>query len=233
MKEVVYLSLSGGLDSTTLLCKLLAEGYYVKPVFFDYGSKHNSFEKKAAEAVLKRLLPAQSLIVIDLKASGIFNDNTSALLAKNNKSIPDAGYHVSGSLDATVVVGRNLIIASILASLAESDARKHDVPTAIALGVHAGDHALYPDCRPGFVKALEAIVGESSSHRVEVLCPFVNEKKSDIVRIGHELGVPFELTRSCYKMQEISCGLCGTCTERRAAFSLNGLIDPISYMSRQ
>ena len=229
--KMTFLAFSGGLDSTTLLCMRLAEGAEVQPVFFDYGSKHNAFERKAANDVLAVVCPHTPLKVVELHNSGIFEGSASALLADSPDAVPDASYTAPGSLAATVVPGRNLIMASILASMAEVHARRTCTPTEVALGVHAGDHVLYPDCRPDFVKALQQVVAESSGNMVSVAAPFLHCKKKNIVRIGRMVHAPLHLTRSCYKQQALSCGKCGTCRERLEAFAACGLVDPIPYGS--
>lgn len=228
MSKVAYLSLSGGLDSTTLLYFLKEEGFEVRPVFFDYGSKHNPYEYLAACVILSAAQMDRPQ-VINLAETRIFSGNDSALLAKNERPIPTDPYSAPGSLAATVVPGRNLIMASILASMAECEARRTGNLVEVALGVHAGDHALYPDCRPAFIQQLDLTIQLSTECTVKLLCPFMHKTKAEIVKIGHELGVPFGLTRSCYKQQEKSCGQCGTCRERLAAFAENSLRDPIQY----
>jgi 7-cyano-7-deazaguanine synthase len=150
---------------------------------------------------------------------------SSNLLAKYNQSIPE-GYYTDASMEKTVVPSRNLIFASIMAGIAESIGVKQ-----VALGVHAGDHPIYPDCRPEFVQALNETIQLSSGGKVEVLTPFVGITKADILSLGYKLPVPvpYHLTRSCYKNQPISCGKCGTCQERLEAFSIIGRKDPIQY----
>lgn len=232
----VYCSFSGGLDSTTMLTYFLADNKTVKPVFFYYGSKHNDFELLAAKRVIgwlagkyKGLLPDYELPVIDMRPA--FSNIRSALLAQDAEQIPNSNYSVPGSLAATVVPGRNLIMASVLASMAESDARQSQQKELVALGVHAGDHALYPDCRPEFVEYLAKTIDASTEGWVALETPFLYHNKAYIVKLGMELATPFELTRSCYKMQGVSCGECGTCRERLAAFRANNLQDPIKYAS--
>lgn len=225
-----FLSFSGGLDSTTLLCMLRNRGCDVRPVFFHYGSKHNAYERAAAEAVLAEVCPDVPLAMVDLSQTGIFSANGSALLASSPREVPDGGYSTPGSLAATVVPGRNMIMASILASIAEVAAR-HTIgePVEVALAVHAGDHALYPDCRPAFIDHLAKAIFASSEGNVGLSAPFLRLRKADIVRIGLDNFAPFHLTRSCYKQQAVSCGRCGTCMERLEAFHLNGVEDPIPY----
>ena len=99
----------------------------------------------------------------------------------------------------------------------------------VALATHAGDHCLYPDCRPTFNLALEQVIAESTGNAVHVATPFSSLHKKEIVALGAALGVPFALTRSCYEQTETSCGQCGTCRERLDAFAANGLVDPVGY----
>lgn len=218
-----FLAFSGGLDSTTLLYYLLKEGHEVSPVFFYYGSKHNEFELSAAQEILKEVKPDQELTVVDLRPTRAFDLSKSALI-NTGPAIPDLSYKDAGSLAATVVPGRNMLMASILACMSESTGGGH-----IYLAVHMGDHELYPDCRPGFLTALGKAIWFSSGERVCLSTPFALFDKQRIVSIGLEHGVPFHLTRSCYKQQELSCGKCATCLERIQAFAGNGQKDPIQY----
>lgn len=214
----ILLSLSGGLDSTVLCASFLEEHGpgSVSPVFFRYGSKHNPWEKKAAAAVAAHYNLA--LTVIDLTAT--FANVASALLAADSRAIPQKAYD-DASMAATVVPGRNLLFASVMAAVAESRAIPH-----MALATHGGDHHLYPDCRPEFNTALAKVVDASTAGRVAVTVPFAAMSKANIVALGLRLNAPLRLTRSCYAAAENSCGRCGTCTERLAAFAANGAVDP-------
>ena len=215
------ISLSGGLDSAVLTADLIdqhGKGAVV-PIFFEYGSKHNPWEKKAALAVAAHF--GLSLKTIDLSAT--FMHMKSALLSSDLREIPQTAYD-QRSMNLTVIPGRNLIFGSILAAFAES----HGI-TAVALATHSGDHYMYPDCRPAFNEALAAVVEKSSEGKVHVLTPFSNSTKADLVAEGLRLNVPFALTRSCYSAMEKSCGTCGTCRERLEAFAVNNATDPIPY----
>lgn len=220
MKSCIV-SLSGGLDSTVLLGSLIADcgGEAVTPVFFRYGSKHNEREEAAARAVAAHY--GLELILFDLRP--VFGRLSSALLVHDGRAVPRAAY-APDNMAQTVVPGRNLLFASVLAALAESRGIG-----GIALATHAGDHALYPDCRPSFNAALAAVVGESSGGKVGVATPFADLGKAAIVARGLSLGAPLHLTRSCYESAETACGACGTCTERLAAFAANGVKDPVGY----
>ena len=214
---MTVLALSGGLDSAVLLAVLLAdEQAGAFPVFFRYGSKHNTWEEAAAVKIAAHY--GLALHIVDLVP--VFASVHSALLGHDSRPIPAHGYDES-TMAQTLVPGRNMIFASVLASLAES--RK--IP-AVALATHAGDHHLYPDCRPSFNRALGLALQESSGGTVQLYTPFSAMDKAAIVAEGIRLGVPLALTRSCYAESEKSCGLCGTCRERMAAFKANGVADP-------
>lgn len=217
----VILSLSGGLDSG-VLCAALAAEYgpdAVSAVFFQYGSTHGLWEERAARAVAAHA--AVNFTVVDLRS--VFVHARSALLESDGQAIPKAEYD-EASMSRTVVPGRNLIFAAVLASMAES----RRIPR-LALATHGGDHHLYPDCRPAFNQALAATVRESSGGAVSLMTPFAAMSKADIVAKGGQFDFPFALTRSCYERTELSCGQCGTCRERLQAFAANGLIDPLDY----
>jgi len=211
------LALSGGLDSATLLAGYVDEKKTeILPVFFRYGSKHNAREEAAAERVAAWY--GLGLYCVDLVP--VFSSVQSALLAHDEREIPKEAY-AAPSMGQTLVPGRNLVFASVLASLAES----RGIPS-VALATHSGDHHLYPDCRPSFNAALNAVLLESTGGAVRLETPFAALNKADIVALGLRLGVPYALTRSCYESAEEPCGLCGTCRERAAAFAANGSVDP-------
>ena len=214
-------SLSGGLDSAVLCASLQAEhgAGAVGTVFFQYGSKHGPWEEKAARTLAGHF--GAPLRVVDLRA--VFAHAKSALLEGDMRDIPKEAYG-SASMDQTIVPGRNLMFAAVLASIAESHGA-----ACVALATHAGDHCLYPDCRPTFNLALEQVIAESTGNAVHVATPFSSLHKKEIVALGAALGVPFALTRSCYEQTETSCGQCGTCRERLDAFAANGLVDPVGY----
>jgi len=215
----IILSLSGGLDSAVLLSSLFTEGHEILAVTFDYGSKHGVFEIEAA----KKLASWFGIQHQIMDVSGIFAGFNSALLKKDLREIPE-GHYEDVSMKQTVVPCRNMIFATILVGLAES--LLYD---AVYLGIHAGDHAIYPDCRPDFKDRLHEAVMEATESKVSLLAPFIRMTKGDIVYEGQKYDAPFELTRTCYKNQPLPCGVCGSCTERIEAFQINGLVDPVEY----
>lgn len=221
--QSVVMGLSGGLDSAVLLAAFLRYGAHkVYCCTFDYGSTHGPYERAAAMALLKHY-DMPKVVHIDFDLRTVFKGFSSALLAEQKREIPEGRYSRE-NIVKTKVPGRNLIFASIMAGIAESVGAQY-----VALGIHGGDHDLYADCTPEFAKAVDSAVYQSSNRKVEVIAPLLRLHKAEIVRVGHELDVPFALTRSCYKPQPISCGKCATCVERRQAFDAAGIKDPIPY----
>lgn len=225
MRKVV-IGLSGGMDSATLLGLLLGQGLEVHCCSFTYGSKHGAYELGAAKNIVDYYLHRKKHVVhhiIDLTAS--FYDFQSALLL-SGAAIPE-GHYEAETMKQTVVPGRNLIFASIMAGLAESIGADE-----VMLGVHAGDHAIYPDCRPVFIKSLAETVLKSSDNKVCITAPWLFDTKAQILYKGFyglKPKVPYHLTRTCYKDQLIACGKCGSCVERLEAFATHSLKDPIPY----
>jgi 7-cyano-7-deazaguanine synthase len=217
----VILSLSGGMDSTALLGMLLNKGHEVVPVSFFYGSKHGRYEIEAAKNITQHYNLGNIYKLIDV--SGVFKGFDSALLSADSRSIPE-GHYEDKSMALTVVPGRNMIFISILAGLAESLQCE-----AVALGIHAGDHAIYPDCRPLFAESMGFAVRFATDDKVRLIFPFLNMTKGEIVSVGLTENVPFHLTRTCYKDQILPCGKCGSCTERLEAFQFNNSTDPVQY----
>lgn len=214
----VVLGLSGGMDSATLAAFYLDKGYEVIPVSFNYGSKHNFYEQKAAYTLSG--FYGLTITEINLDFIGqLFKSN----LLKTGGEIPE-GHYQSHTMSRTVVPGRNVIFISIMMGYAWSIAA--DI---VAIGVHAGDHAIYEDCRAGFVAAMNAAVIAGSGDRIRLEAPFQYFDKSKILRIGLNLETPYHLTRTCYKDQPVSCGKCGSCEERLEAFEKIGRKDPIEY----
>jgi len=213
----VILSLSGGLDSTCLLSRLFKQ-VEVLPVIFSYGSKHNRYENEAAYMVCKYY----DLKPLHIELDQVMVEFRSNLL-KTGGEIPE-GHYSAPSMSQTVVPARNLIFISILAGLAESnDAQK------VALAVHAGDHHIYPDCRPEFVKSADKTVSLATDGKVSLMAPFLMMSKGEVLKEGLVERAPVHLTRTCYKDQLIACGKCGSCVERLEAFQQCGMKDPIDY----
>lgn len=211
----VIVVLSGGLDSTTLLYDAIAEGYEViGAVSFNYGQRHKK-ELDYAKATCEKLFIKHT--VIDLWASGL----TEALSVSKSSLVSDTdvpeGHYAEDNMKATVVPNRNMIMLSIAGGMAVAEGA-HGVVT----GVHAGDHFIYPDCRPEFIQAASralSIGNEGFGHlgTPAIIAPYMNYSKAHIALTAFRLGVPLDETWSCYKGGEIHCGKCGTCVERLEA----------------
>ncbi|HUI29885.1 MAG TPA: 7-cyano-7-deazaguanine synthase QueC [Candidatus Acidoferrales bacterium] len=215
--EKAVVTFSGGLDSTTLLY-WAAKRHEVHALTFDYGSKHNQQEQAAAKKITRLLKIPHSTIELPF-----VNEFFKSSLLKDGGEIPE-GHYEDSSMRSTVVPFRNGIILSIAVGYAESiEAKK------VLYAAHSGDHAIYPDCRPDFLKAMSEAGRYGTYLGVEINDPFIKMSKKEIVILGTELGVPFELTYSCYKGGKTHCGKCGTCVERKEAFQLAGIPDPTNY----
>lgn len=219
MKALV--ALSGGLDSATVLARVLASGASVKTVGFAYGSKHNKWEIAAAKNIAWHYSVPFDLIDLTSAMSSF-----SSSLLQVGLDVPE-GHCESESMKSTIVPARNIIFCSILAGLAVSNSMG-----SIWLGIHAGDSHIYPDCRPSFISAMRQVIKKGTESSVRLLAPFITKTKAQIVQEGLSMGVPYELTRTCYKDQEVACGRCGSCQERLSAFLVCGVDDPISYHAR-
>ncbi len=203
MKDIIILY-SGGMDSTVALYKY-AERIKLA-VSFNYGSKHNAREIEYAAANCKRLGIEHKVIEMDLNKMGFVSD-----LLQSGGDIPD-GHYEDESMKKTVVPFRNGIMLSIAGGIAESIGCNW-----LLISNHAGDHAIYPDCRPDYIAAMSEAINLGTYNEVQILAPYTNLSKREIALIGKEAGVPFENTYSCYNGQEVHCGTCGTCTERKEA----------------
>jgi 7-cyano-7-deazaguanine synthase len=205
--------LSGGLDSTSALAVALREHPLsdTRAVSFHYGQRH-AVELGRAERIAHLLSVPHQIVSLDGLMSG------SALLGETD--VPE-GHYAEDSMTATVVNGRNLLFASAAVAQCQPGDR-------LWMGVHAGDHPIYPDCRPEFWDALRVVVREA--YEVEIVTPFLHTSKAEVARMGHEAGAPLGLTWSCYNGGDRHCGRCGTCVERAEAFDLAGLDDPTDYV---
>ena len=190
---------SGGLDSTTLLYE--ERERVALAVTFDYGSNHAAREIACARLHCARL--GIEHVVIDL---AFFKQHFSSSLLSGADAIPDGDYADSNC------------------GLAESRGLKR-----VLIANHGGDHAIYPDCRPGFIAAMDAAMQAGTYDGVQLVAPYTDISKADIVRRGVQLGIDYGETYSCYKGGEHHCGTCGTCTERREAFLEAGIPDPTTY----
>ena len=207
---------SGGLDSTTLLYE--ERERIALAVTFDYGSNHAAREIACARRHCEKL--GIEHLVIDLAFIGRYFCSS---LTAGADAIPDGNYD-DENMRSTVVPFRNGIMLSVACGLAESCGLKR-----VLIANHGGDHAIYPDCRPEFVEAMDSAMTAGTYEGVKLVAPYTDITKGDIVKRGVKLGIDYGTTYSCYRGGERHCGRCGTCRERKEAFAEAGIIDPTNY----
>jgi 7-cyano-7-deazaguanine synthase len=217
MKTLVICS--GGLDSVSLAHIVANEHQLTRLVSFDYGQRHRKELDFAAAAARRLNVPFH---LIDMRAIGA---TLSGSALTDDIDVPD-GHYAEETMRITVVPNRNAIMLAIGFGIGAANG-----DAAVATAVHGGDHFIYPDCRPAFTRAFEAMqqAALDGYANVTLHTPFVERSKADIVREGARHGTPFAETWSCYKGGEVHCGRCGTCVERREAFHLAGVGDPTVY----
>lgn len=214
--------LSGGIDSSTIAYDLKSKDYDLSLITFDYGQRHK-VEIESAKKIAALLGAVHHVIDI----SGIRPLLKGSSLTDDSVATPHEQYDKK-TMQLTVVPNRNAIMLSIAYGFACTSGAK-----ILACGVHAGDHYLYPDCRPEFIKLLDVALAKGTEDvkdpDLKIVAPFVNLSKGEIVSLGHELNVPYELTWSCYEGGEVHCGLCGSCRSRKQAFIDAKVVDPTIY----
>ena len=222
MKTIVVCS--GGLDSVTLAYKVAAEHKLHSLISFDYGQRHKKELDFAARTA--RDLGVKHHIV-DLTSVGALLGGSS--LTSDEIDVPD-GHYAQETMRITVVPNRNAIMLAVAFGAAASAGAD-----AVATAVHGGDHFIYPDCRPDFINAFGAMQNHALEgvKDVSLYTPFVHVTKADIALEAGRLGVPIDLTWSCYKGHDTHCGRCGTCVERREALELACVKDPTVYQDRE
>lgn len=223
MKALVLLS--GGLDSATCLGiavdKFGAENVSAVSIF--YGQRH---QRELSCAT--KLSEHYGIKRYEFDAAAIFSKSDSALLNSSEKNLSHETYGEQVKKNPrvdTYVPFRNGLFISVAASFADSI---FDEPTEIFIGVHQDDTAAdaYPDCRADFIQSIGDAVKIGTFGKLKLVAPFLGKNKSDIVKIGLDLKVPYELTWSCYERGDKPCGKCATCLDRAAAFAANNIPDP-------
>jgi 7-cyano-7-deazaguanine synthase len=208
---------SGGLDSTVALWMLRAAGHEVRALSFDYGQRHRRELEHARSICAAHGIEHASIDLSSLRP----------LIARGSQTgdapVPE-GHYEEESMKTTVVPNRNMVMLACAAAHALAVGAEE-----VAYAAHAGDHAIYPDCRPGFIAALNAALALADWSSVRVVAPCLTLTKSEIVAAGHRLGAPLGDTWSCYVGGAVHCGRCGTCVERREAFERAGVPDPTEY----
>lgn len=210
---------SGGMDSTALLAYYTQEADDVIAVSINYGQRHAKEIEAAATIAALYNVPHT---VVDLS---VLSRHLTSALTSDTIAVPD-GHYAEETMRATVVPNRNAIMLMVAAGVAQANGFD-----TVATAVHAGDHFIYPDCRPEFIAAASetARLGTAGFGDVTIEAPFVYMTKAAICGTGDAYDAPFHLSWSCYKGGDIHCGACGTCFERREAFTLAGVPDPTVY----
>lgn len=211
--------LSGGMDSVTMLHEYADR--IALAVTFNYGSNHNDREATCAEAHCRMLGIAWREIRLDF-FKGLFRSS----LLDGADAVPTGDYD-SENIRSTVVPFRNGIMLSIAAGIAESEGL-----SAVLLANHAGDHEVYPDCRPEFVRAMDEAIRTGTFPGIRLLAPYTDLTKGQIAARGKKLGIDYSTTYSCYKGGDVHCGECATCRERRQALKEAGIEDKTEYMRK-
>ena len=217
MKDAVIIT-SGGMDSTTMLYEYKDE--IALAITFDYGSTQNGRERLCAVTHCQRLGIKHIIVRLDF----MHRYFKSALL-ESADAIPEGNYD-DENMKSTVVPFRNAIMLSIAVGIAESNNLKN-----VMMANHAGDHTIYPDCTPAFVKAFDLTAQAGTFVNVHLLTPYTHLTKGEIAARGRELGIDYAETWSCYKGGEKHCGRCGTCVERKEALAEAGIEDTTEYES--
>lgn len=207
---------SGGMDSITMLYDY--KDRIALAVSFDYGSNHNAKEIPFAKLHCERL--GIKHIIIKL---GFMTKYFTSSLLEGADAIPE-GHYADENMKSTVVPFRNGIMLSIAVGIAESNRLQY-----VMMANHGGDHAIYPDCRPEFVNSFSDAAEAGTYNNVTLFAPYTNITKADIARRGKALGIDYAETWSCYKGEDVHCGKCGTCVERKEALALAGIEDHTIY----
>ena len=229
IKKAIVL-VSGGVDSSTVLAHVEAQGYEIYAISFNYGQKQIVEIKKIQQFIKRYKVQEHKIINIDLKSFG------GSALTDDNIDVPtyEKASDVGNQIPTTYVPARNTIFLSYALGFAEIRGAND-----IFLGVHATDYSNYPDCRPEYIKSFEAMANLATAegvkgNKINIHAPIINMTKTEIVAMGLAMGVDYSSTISCYDptADGDSCGKCLACLVRLKAFEENGMQDPISYIKR-
>ncbi|MBV6625418.1 MAG: 7-cyano-7-deazaguanine synthase QueC [Rivularia sp. (in: Bacteria)] len=226
MKAVILLS--GGLDSSTVLYKALADGYECYALSFDYQQRHQKELHSAVSVAKKAGIVQHQTIKFDLRQWGGSALTDSSIDLPKQRSLQE----MSQDIPVTYVPARNTIFLSFASAYAETIAAQR-----VYIGVNALDYSGYPDCRPDYIQAMQEVfrLGTKQGREgnsIDIVTPLIDLKKTEIIQLGNKLKVPWELTWSCYSGGDVACGTCDSCRLRLAAFDELGLTDPLKYKVR-
>jgi 7-cyano-7-deazaguanine synthase len=211
---VIY---SGGMDSFTTLHLAIHEGYDVEALTVDYGQRHRKELNFAAEVTRELGIPHR---IVDLS---VLNSVLGGSALTDDMDVPE-GHYAQPNMKQTVVPNRNMILLSVAAGRAVAAGAGY-----LFYGAHSGDHAIYPDCRPEFVEAVNKAVKEGNYDPPTIVAPFINNNKTDILNYGLRMGLDYSKTWTCYNGRGKACGKCGACVERLESFAELGEADPLPY----
>lgn len=216
-QEKAVVIFSGGMDSFTLLNRVIKEGYDVYALTFDYGQKHVK-EVEVAKTVCEQLNVPHK--ILDISPINQLMQSSSLV---GSEDVPE-GHYESDNMKSTVVPNRNMILLSLAIGYAV------DIKAAkVYYGAHSGDHAIYPDCRPEFVHKMNEVAGIANYEHVSIETPYLNSSKGEILKDGLSMGLSYDNTWTCYNGRAKACGKCGACVERLEAFADNQRTDPLEY----
>lgn len=217
MAQKVVVIYSGGMDSFTILNKAHREGKAVFALSFNYGQRHKK-ELDYAARVCNELGIHHK--IVDISA---INQLVGGSSLTDDIDVPE-GHYEEESMKTTVVPNRNMILLSLAIGYAVSIGAAQ-----VYYGAHSGDHAIYPDCRPEFVKRMNDVAGIANYEAVEIVTPYLDDSKIAILTDGLKMGLDYAKSWTCYNGREKACGKCGACQERLEAFAENNATDPLPY----
>jgi 7-cyano-7-deazaguanine synthase len=223
MKAVILLS--GGLDSSTVLYQAKADGCQCYAISFDYQQRHRKELNSALMLANTVGVIEHQVVNFDLRQWGGSALTDDKINLPQQRSLAEMADHIP----ITYVPARNTIFLSFALGYAEAIAAER-----VYIGVNALDYSGYPDCRPDYIQAIQEVfrLGTKqgrSGEPIKIIAPLIDLKKTEIIQLGNQLGVPWHLTWSCYAGNDIACGVCDSCQLRLAAFAELGLKDPVLY----
>lgn len=215
---------SGGMDSFTLVNELHGAGRLHSCLSFDYGQRHAKELGYANHVAHELGVPNP---IIELRDVGMLCMRNSALTMDRQVRVPE-GHYAAENMKQTVVPNRNAIMLSVAVAYAVSYGLDN-----VFFGAHAGDHEIYPDCRPEFVSAINTVSLLANWQPVNIQAPYLHMTKKEILIIGQHLQLDYAKSWTCYKGELLACGRCGSCQERLTAFASLGQEDPLQYVTRE
>jgi 7-cyano-7-deazaguanine synthase len=223
MKAVILLS--GGLDSSTVLYKAISDGHECHAISFNYQQRHQRELESAFAIAASVSIKTHQIVNFDLRQWG------GSALTDNDINVPRQRSlsEMAQNIPVTYVPARNTIFLSFALAYGETINAQH-----IYIGVNALDYSGYPDCRPDYIQAMQEVFRLGTKQGplgqpITIVAPLLHLKKTEIIQLGNQLGVPWEKTWSCYNGGEKSCGVCDSCLLRQQAFAALGLQDPLPY----